>query len=72
LQGEKVRKLKTSGAEKSVWQPEVEILLDLKKKLAAANSSTPKPGNEKSASELEAAVAQQVIIKCIFNIILIL
>lgn len=35
-QGEKVRVLKTSGADKSVWQPEVNLLLELKKKLAAA------------------------------------
>lgn len=33
-QAEKVRKLKTSGAEKAVWQPEVERLLSLKKELA--------------------------------------
>lgn len=32
-QGEKVRKLKGSGVEKSVWQPEVTILLELKKQL---------------------------------------
>lgn len=34
-QAEKVRKLKGSGAEKAVVQPEVTILLDLKKQLAA-------------------------------------
>jgi hypothetical protein len=67
LQADKVRKLKTSGVEKAVWQPEVNILLELKKKLALANSSIPKSENEKSASELEAAVAQQVMIKCIFK-----
>lgn len=35
VQGEKVRVLKTSGAEKAIWQPEVEILLRLKKQLGA-------------------------------------
>ncbi|XP_045782759.1 methionine--tRNA ligase, cytoplasmic isoform X1 [Maniola jurtina] len=34
-QGDKVRKLKASTKDKSVWQPEVNILLDLKKQLAA-------------------------------------
>lgn len=33
-QGEKVRILKSSGVEKAVWQPEVTILLELKKQLA--------------------------------------
>lgn len=31
-----MRKLKENGAEKSVWQPEVEKLLVLKQKLSAA------------------------------------
>lgn len=39
VQGEKVRVLKTSGAEKAFWQPEVEILLRLKKQLAVFGSS---------------------------------
>ncbi|KAJ0170340.1 hypothetical protein K1T71_014268 [Dendrolimus kikuchii] len=34
-QGDKVRKLKASTNDKAVWQPEVNVLLDLKKKLAA-------------------------------------
>ena len=34
-QGEKVRALKASKADKATWQPEVEILLKLKKQLAA-------------------------------------
>ncbi|XP_049882572.1 methionine--tRNA ligase, cytoplasmic [Pectinophora gossypiella] len=34
-QGDKVRKLKASTKDKAVWQPEVNILLDLKKQLAA-------------------------------------
>lgn len=32
-QADKVRSLKSSGVEKSVWQPEVQVLLNLKKKL---------------------------------------
>lgn len=39
VQGDKVRVLKTSGAEKAIWQPEVEILLKLKKQLAAFGGS---------------------------------
>lgn len=35
-QGEKVRKLKSSGVDKAIWQGEVTILLELKKKLAVA------------------------------------
>lgn len=38
VQAEKVRKLKTSGAEKSIWQPEVAHLLELKKQFAAIQS----------------------------------
>ncbi|XP_013136733.1 PREDICTED: methionine--tRNA ligase, cytoplasmic isoform X2 [Papilio polytes] len=34
-QGDKVRKLKASTKDKAVWQPEVNVLLDLKKRLAA-------------------------------------
>lgn len=34
-QAEKVRQIKTGGADKAVWQPEVERLLSLKKDLAA-------------------------------------
>lgn len=35
-QGEKVRKLKSSGVDKAIVKVEVDVLLDLKKKLAAA------------------------------------
>lgn len=42
-QAEKVRSLKTSGADKKVWQPEVDILLDLKKKLTAATGAPAAP-----------------------------
>lgn len=46
LQGEKVRKLKSS-AEKSVWQPEVEKLLALKRELAQLTGQPqPKPGKK--------------------------
>ncbi|CAK1593122.1 unnamed protein product [Parnassius mnemosyne] len=37
-QGDKVRKLKASTKDKAVWQPEVNILLDLKKRLSAAQA----------------------------------
>ncbi|CAO1443103.1 unnamed protein product [Diamesa hyperborea] len=67
-QGEKVRKLKTSGVEKSVWQPEVAILLELKKQLTAAQAPTAvapvkvetKPvASEQDVKAVEAEVAQQ-------------
>ncbi|XP_034651564.1 methionine--tRNA ligase, cytoplasmic [Drosophila subobscura] len=38
-QGEKVRNLKGSTKDKSVWQPEVNVLLDLKKQLEAAQKA---------------------------------
>uniref|UniRef100_A0A1Q3FWE3 Methionine--tRNA ligase, cytoplasmic n=1 Tax=Culex tarsalis TaxID=7177 RepID=A0A1Q3FWE3_CULTA len=40
-QGEKVRTLKGSGAEKAVWQPEVAVLLGLKEKLAKLTGAPP-------------------------------
>jgi len=47
-QGEKVRVLKTGGAEKSKWQPEVDILLSLKNKLTALTGKpTEQPGKKK-------------------------
>ncbi|KAJ8942642.1 hypothetical protein NQ318_013355 [Aromia moschata] len=71
-QADKVRKLKTSGAEKSVWQPEVAILLDLKKKLELAQKSGSDPvrnsvgqteqnnsADPKAVKQLEEAVAKQ-------------
>ncbi|TMW40661.1 hypothetical protein DOY81_014257 [Sarcophaga bullata] len=39
-QGDKVRKLKASTKDKTVWQPEVNKLLDLKKQLAEAQAAT--------------------------------
>lgn len=48
FQGEKVRVLKTGGAEKSKWQPEVDILLSLKKKLAELTGQpAEQPGKKK-------------------------
>ncbi|KAI8441227.1 hypothetical protein MSG28_014876 [Choristoneura fumiferana] len=38
-QGDKVRKLKASTKDKTVWAPEVNVLLDLKKKLAALQTN---------------------------------
>lgn len=67
-QGEKVRKLKTSGVEKSVWQPEVNILLELKKQLESlktqtADKSAPAVAAAPSADDIkkvEAEIAEQV------------
>ncbi|XP_055385323.1 methionine--tRNA ligase, cytoplasmic [Condylostylus longicornis] len=39
IQGDKVRTLKTNKVEKAVWQPEVDILLELKKQLAVMQQS---------------------------------
>lgn len=68
-QGEKVRALKSSGAAKTVWQPEVTILLDLKAKLAKVGTvqtkkddapvPTPKPNNNQSVKELEDKITAQ-------------
>lgn len=75
-QGIKVRDLKASGVEKSSWQPEVTILLELKKQLAnlqaqkaggidskdvpKASAPTPSAASEGDIKELEAEIAQQV------------
>jgi methionyl-tRNA synthetase len=60
-----VRKLKASTKDKSVWQPEVDKLLALKKQLIAAQAhgtnDTPKTGGNNIA-ELEKAIAEQVYI----------
>lgn len=48
-QGEKVRKLKTAGSEKSVWQPEVDKLLELKKALVAAGGTLPAAPQQSSS-----------------------
>lgn len=49
--GEKVRNLKKSGAEKSIWQPEVNILLDLKKQMESFKSSQQTKPVESSTSQ---------------------
>lgn len=66
-QGEKVRQLKAQTKDKAVWQPEVNILLDLKKQLAAAqttpspqNTTAPTPANANQVKELEDKIAKQV------------
>lgn len=73
-QGLKVRDLKASGVEKSQWQPEVTILLELKKQLAnlqaqksggsdskTAAATTPAAmPSEEDVKKLEADIAQQV------------
>lgn len=69
-QGEKVRQLKASTKDKAVWQPEVNILLDLKKQLAAAQSAAAAPSSVAATpavgaaggdvKELEDKIAKQV------------
>uniref|UniRef100_S4P722 Methionine--tRNA ligase, cytoplasmic n=2 Tax=Pararge aegeria TaxID=116150 RepID=S4P722_9NEOP len=62
-QGEKVRKLKSTTKDKSVWQPEVNKLLALKKQLGDAQSqsktSVPNVAANNSAANLEKAIAEQ-------------
>lgn len=54
----KVRNLKSSGVDKKVWQPEVVILLDLKKKLATATGATPAPaGKQPKLNQKEQSTA---------------
>ncbi|CAG9829132.1 unnamed protein product [Diabrotica balteata] len=69
-QGDKVRQLKSSGADKSVWQPEVKILLDLKKQLealkinSAPNSAPTKTDvvDSNAAQKIEEEVAKQALV----------
>lgn len=65
-QGDKVRQLKTNTKDKADWQPEVNILLDLKKQLAKAQAVTPNTTAPSAVSvdankvkELEEKVAKQ-------------
>uniref|UniRef100_A0A2A4K7Y8 Methionine--tRNA ligase, cytoplasmic n=1 Tax=Heliothis virescens TaxID=7102 RepID=A0A2A4K7Y8_HELVI len=60
-QGEKVRQLKASTKDKTVWQPEVAKLLDLKKQLEAAQKTqaAQTKGAQGDVSSLEKAVAAQ-------------
>lgn len=68
FQADKVRLLKSSGVGKSIWQPEVAILLDLKKKLEMAKktSTDGQPPlqntavNEADVKHLEEEVTKQV------------
>lgn len=55
-QGEKVRKLKASTKDKSVWQPEVNILLSLKKQLEGAKAQG---SGDDSVASLEKAIVEQ-------------
>lgn len=63
-QAEKVRALKASGSEKAVWQPEVELLLKLKKQLTnlgsvAADQSSPVAAKQVPTEDIAKAVADQ-------------
>ncbi|KAH8290278.1 hypothetical protein KR054_001553 [Drosophila jambulina] len=69
-QADKVRQLKASTKDKTVWQPEVNKLLELKKQLeeakkavpaaAAAVTATPAPANgSQSVQDLEKAIQEQ-------------
>lgn len=64
VQGEKVRALKASKVEKAVWQPEVNVLLDLKKQLAEAEAKTkngePVKGDAGAVKDLEEQITKQV------------
>lgn len=66
IQGNKVRSLKSSGVEKAVWQPEVNILLDMKKQLAELQkkndtASSPQSNNvdENQIKQLEEEITKQ-------------
>lgn len=50
-QGEKVRKLKSGGSDKSVWQPEVDKLLALKKELVALGGTPAAPPQSSGKSK---------------------
>lgn len=60
-QGEKVRQIKASGADKTVWKPEVDTLLKLKKQLEGMTAVPPVVSKVQSPTrdELEKAVADQ-------------
>lgn len=71
VQGEKVRVLKASKVDKAVWQPEVNILLDLKKQLAEAekkqtnNNVETVKGDAGAVKDLEDQITKQV--GCIYH-----
>ena len=57
-----MRQLKASTKDKTIWQPEVEKLLALKKQLANAQASAASCGpSDDSVASLEKAIAEQVI-----------
>ncbi|XP_028041146.1 methionine--tRNA ligase, cytoplasmic isoform X1 [Bombyx mandarina] len=62
-QGDAVRKLKSTTKDKSVWQPEVEKLLELKKRLTEAQKQAEtRPATNQAAGDvasLEKAIAEQ-------------
>ncbi|XP_073964491.1 methionyl-tRNA synthetase 1 isoform X2 [Choristoneura fumiferana] len=59
-QGERVRNLKASTKDKTVWTPEVNKLLELKKQLAAAQAQPQAPPTSgDSVASLEKAIAEQ-------------
>ncbi|KAB0804650.1 hypothetical protein PPYR_01620 [Photinus pyralis] len=61
-QADKVRALKSSGAAKTLWQPEVNILLDLKKQLEAAKTTvTEKVSTEVKVSAEDALALEQKV-----------
>ncbi|KAJ9599356.1 hypothetical protein L9F63_010177, partial [Diploptera punctata] len=70
-QAELVRMLKTSGAARSIWQPHVAVLLELKQQLAAvqgidaaaaaSNSNGLQVANPAEVARLEAEIAKQVM-----------
>ncbi|KAI8441228.1 hypothetical protein MSG28_014877 [Choristoneura fumiferana] len=58
--GERVRNLKASTKDKTVWTPEVNKLLELKKQLAAAQAQPQAPPTSgDSVASLEKAIAEQ-------------
>lgn len=59
-QAEKVRALKASGVEKAVWQPEVDLLLKLKKHMASL-STTAGPSAAASQSKVMFTVATKAV-----------
>lgn len=81
-QGEKVRKLKGSGVEKAVWQPEVTILLNLKKQLEslklktggvstakeAPKAAAPVAPSKDAIKDLEDKITKQVIFFCFLKV----
>lgn len=57
-----MRELKSSGAAKDIWQPEVNVLLDLKKKLEAAQkqSAPAKTPVENGTAKTDSSAIKQI------------